>query len=392
MNFDISNPLPTNSTAGWMGGPESDGIWTGTSLNTTFTPGPGNGKPFGGLLSFYLDVGTSGQWNRHNATQRLGVGPYILWTYVPSIVSVLYGVLWQLVDGEVKRIEKYRELAQEGGCSARRTLCFDYHSFWTPLSILQGLRYKQWPVVCSSTGYVLAAIVVPNVQNYVFSWDTYSGAELAWGGQYSWQIAYADPYWSKILIGILVADLVCAVGLVFTLWKRSTCLTEDPRGIAFATSLILETGPKIEPNFTSGWTLNNPDQKYKLEANDGHLQLIPVMDTSTTSLTQNTQQSKKNTLKAAWAGIKTITRELWKQLSSRLNLLEEFLGRPTIRQYTDLGMLILWNGILLVILFGTVWVLSQMTSNAVREAQNYRLPWSPNLYLVVGVFLQVIHH
>ena len=42
----------------------------------------------------------------------MGIVEYILWTYIPSVVAVLYGVLWAIIDGEAKRVGKYHQLAK----------------------------------------------------------------------------------------------------------------------------------------------------------------------------------------------------------------------------------------------------------------------------------------
>lgn len=104
-----------NQNSYWYDGIETERIWTGAPSNTTFIPGPATGKLFRGLLSFNLDVGTTDQCNQHHATPRFGIGPHKLWTYVASIVTILYDVLWQVVDNEVKRGRKYKQLAKYRG-------------------------------------------------------------------------------------------------------------------------------------------------------------------------------------------------------------------------------------------------------------------------------------
>lgn len=150
---------------------------------------------------------------------------------MPSLVFVLYGVLWQVIDGETKRLEKYRQLTQADDCTAALSICLNYHSFWSPLAILQALRYRKWHVAFSSTGVVLSAIVVPNIQNYVFNWDVYCGVTLQWGAQDCVQLGYANEYYSKWLIAILALNLACALGFLWSFQTYPTHLTKDPRGI-----------------------------------------------------------------------------------------------------------------------------------------------------------------
>lgn len=93
-------------------------------------------------MSFYLDTSTSGSWDRKNASQNMGIVEYILWTYIPSVVAVLYGVLWAIVDGEAKRVGKYHQLAKPTGSLGKSSVCVDYYCFWSPLAILQALRFR----------------------------------------------------------------------------------------------------------------------------------------------------------------------------------------------------------------------------------------------------------
>jgi hypothetical protein len=72
----------------------------------------------------------------------MGIVEYILWTYIPSVVAVLYGVLWAIVDGEAKRVGKYHQLAKPTGSLGKSSVCVDYHCFWSPLAILQALRFR----------------------------------------------------------------------------------------------------------------------------------------------------------------------------------------------------------------------------------------------------------
>ncbi|KAI3391522.1 hypothetical protein diail_7184 [Diaporthe ilicicola] len=368
--WQISHQETVDTTA-WTSGDFATGIWTGDSLNSTFTPAAGYGRRIRGLIDFYLDIGASGQWSRHNTLQRLGSSRYIGWTYVPSIVFVLYGVLWQVVDGEVKRLEKYRQLGETGpSCSARQSISLNYHLFWSPLSILQALRYRQWSVAFSSTGLVLSGIIAPNVQNYVLTWNIYSGTALIWGGQCNRQVAYADQFWSKILLGILFANLACAVGLLFTLRHSPTNLTRDPRGLFNA--LVLTTNqPSSSPGLkrlfeSDGYAVCDkfkrcrlqirtlgPENHHRPYLDSGHEDIgLPYIFLKELKLYKKTKRLRSQ-LKSAWT----------KLLSER-------------------NLLLLWNIILTVTLALTAYVLKQMSTPEQDLLQNFHLPWSSNVYLV----------
>lgn len=95
---------------------------------------------------------------------------YWTFTFLPSLLAVLYGRFWKTLDDEVKRIDMYHRLQQKGGTTAERSVCLNYHTFWAPLSILQAVRYGHWTVAISSLGSILGSTIIPILQNYVFSW------------------------------------------------------------------------------------------------------------------------------------------------------------------------------------------------------------------------------
>lgn len=318
-------------------------------------------------MEVYLDTTVSGQWSRHNATQRLGHAKYIAWTYIPSLVFVLYGVLWQVIDGETKRLEKYRQLdARSGnGTTAAQSLCLNYHSFWSPLAIIQALRYKQWSVALSSTGLVLSSIVLPNLQNYVLTWDVYCGQSLPWGAQDCVQLAYADEYWSKCLIGALAATLACALGLLWSLAKCPMGLKEDPRGLEFVVALtafpdnrdLTDLQNDFVKDHSSGKVVNPRLSVLKIEGLEGdnpRLEYVDRKDLVTRSDCSKLQKA------IAW-----------------------------ISEHLKIALLAMFNLILLVTMAGAIYVLVQMNTPQQDLLQDYHLPWPPNLYLVVGVFVQV---
>ena len=158
---------------------------------------------------------------------------------MPTLIALIYGRLWKVLDDEVKRIDKYYRLSNQRGCSGKSSICLDYHSFWSPLAILQAARYGHWTVELSSTGAVLASIVVPIIQNNVFIWELYSGGSLSWADSYFWQVAITHPFWSKILAILLSVNLLCSIGLLILMPGQDAGLFEDPRQITTTHEVIL---------------------------------------------------------------------------------------------------------------------------------------------------------
>ncbi|KAL9608073.1 MAG: hypothetical protein Q9167_007073 [Letrouitia subvulpina] len=201
-----------------------------------------SGRPTRGLVSFYLDTGPSGNFDRKNATQRIGRGVNLLWTFFPTTVAVVFGTLWMTIDSEMKKHEKFRQLSRKEGCRGASSLCLDYHSFWIPFSVIQAIRYQQWPVACSSIGYTLALIAIPNIQNYSFKWVVFSGGHFEWGATYSWQSGQLDPYWTKVLLDLLALNLLCSLCL-FPFARPRAFVTSEPGGIMTVAELVWDKTP-----------------------------------------------------------------------------------------------------------------------------------------------------
>lgn len=389
----------------WTGGVDSDGHWSGDQFYSVFIPAANSEKLQRGLISFYVDQSYSGQWSRKNAVQRVSIGIYVTWTYIPSLVGVLYGLLWMVVDDEIKRIEKYRQLSLPEGCKGKSSLCLDYHSFWAPLSIFQGVRYQQWTVAFSSTGFVLASIVVPNIQNYVFQWVLYSGATLPWGGTFSWQVGLVDPYWSRVLVAILAMNFACLVGIMVVTVTEGTGLSEDMLGLAGHAGLILDKAPSDlgfeitdeEATFSEVCT-KLFEQRFHLSEENGF---------STLNVYAGTTYSKLSRIKVAVKSLRQYSsmpprrlqplfRKIWKPFGFFLSRAGEVVlmagcwitNCPHSFFFHPLA-LIFWLSSLVFLLSATIYVLVQMSQLSQTLLQNYNMPWPTNVYLVVGVLVQV---
>lgn len=341
----------------------------------------------------------SGQWDRRNASQRMGTPLYILWNYGPIIFTVLYGLLWQIVDGEVKRVEVYYQLSLQGGCLGKKSLSLNYHCFWSPLSIIQALRFRQWAVVLSSTGYTLSLIAIPNIQNYIFAWSVYSGGNLNWGGAYSWQVGYMDPLWTAILIGILSANLICIVALTIILQSRVSGLREDPVGIITMVKLISEN----QRGFAE-FRLEDTDAFENLETISSKLDVGRFEISSEYQLREYAHPqsvTSPNNSFILWTKLLPIAMvqrlsQVWRILKHTWNFIVGIVqsidtwinGRPQPFMFHPL-ISFLWITWLLLLLAANSYILVKMNTHTQRALYNFVIPWSPNAYLVVGVFIQV---
>ena len=265
-----------------------------------------------------------------------------------------------------------------------------YHEFWSPLAILQAFRYRQWAVVCTSTGYVIAAIVLPNLQNYVFAWDIFAGTNQLWGGQQTHQVGYMVGSWTVVLLALLALNMSLAIGLYLCLEIHPLCLYEDPRGVAFAVSILLKSEAELKQHFREFQIERNvrlllqhdPDGTAQLQV----LRPSPATSRATDPLMQHMKSVLVNVKQWVTPPATTIRKrfELW--LSRYIHLPRNVW---TWIDVFSLLLLIFWNTLLVSLLVAAAWVFVHMIRPVQMQGQNYQLPWSSNVYLIAGVFVQV---
>jgi len=66
----------------------------------------------------------------------LNTWDYFSFKYLPTLIAVSFGVLWQITDFEVKRLEAYYQLSKPGGALAAESINVDYSTFTPFLSKL----------------------------------------------------------------------------------------------------------------------------------------------------------------------------------------------------------------------------------------------------------------
>ncbi|KAL9043703.1 MAG: hypothetical protein Q9214_003116 [Letrouitia sp. 1 TL-2023] len=362
-----------------------------------------SGRPVRGLVSFYLDTGPSGNFDRKNATQRMGPTMNMLWTYFPTTVAVVYGTLWMIVDSEMKKREKFRQLSQKKGCKGASSLCLDYHYFWIPCSVIQAVRYQQWPVACSSIGYTLALIAIPNIQNYAFKWVVFSGGHFEWGAAYSWQSGQLDPYWAKVLLALLALNLLCSLCL-FPFTRSRAFVASEPGGIMTIAELVWDKVPAdfgLEASHETApvtkiasilwdqrFCVVEENQSMRLEVLRGSTS--PPQSPVSTSITPPPFQGRNRCFReicqksrAYWNLFLLKTKPYVRKVSIWMN------GSPYPFLLTPLA-LTLWIIFLSLILTANAYIVHNMTRPQQLADQNYVLPFNPSLYIVVGVSIQSI--
>ncbi|KAH6895921.1 hypothetical protein B0T10DRAFT_558091 [Thelonectria olida] len=89
----------------------------------------------------------------------------ITYLYVPNIIAVLYSLIWNWIDLDVKRLQPWFELSKSNGAAAKDTLFLDYPSQFAALVPFHALRRRHWPVFFSGSTLILIFWVLTPIQS-----------------------------------------------------------------------------------------------------------------------------------------------------------------------------------------------------------------------------------
>ena len=158
---------------------------------------------------------------------ELSMADFFCWKYLPTIVAVTFGVMWQIVDYEVKRLEPYYQLSRPEGALAIGSLNRDYLTAWSITAPFKALKYRQWAVFFSSIIYLIAAPLIPVLQIGSLMLTPPQDRRKPDEPKF----VEVNPVWSRLLTAScgVVALLGCL--LLYQL-RRKSGLLSDPRGIA----------------------------------------------------------------------------------------------------------------------------------------------------------------
>ncbi|KUI74115.1 hypothetical protein VM1G_09904 [Cytospora mali] len=157
-------------------------------------------------------------------------GVYFAIKFLPTIIAVVFGVLWQITDFEVKRLEAYYQLSKEGGATAEETLNVDYitnFSFWRPIRAFQ---LRQFAVTVSSIASLLAVSAVPTLSaaSIVLSPNRMERLDDPTG----LKEILVHPVWSRVQEVVLIIIAIMGCILFYQLSSRRSGLLADVKGIA----------------------------------------------------------------------------------------------------------------------------------------------------------------
>ncbi|POS77490.1 spray [Diaporthe helianthi] len=184
----------------------------------------------GGLTESLYQSSTKKPLVSFNTPQEISPGTYFVVKFLPTILAVLYGVLWQITDLEVRRLKAYYQLSKEGGATSAETLNVDYITDLSFLRPLYAYQLRHYAVMVSSMASLLAVSAVPTLTSacIILTPDR----EIRTQNPDGVKKILLDPTWSRILEVVFYSIAVMGAVLFYQLQSRRSGLLADVRGIA----------------------------------------------------------------------------------------------------------------------------------------------------------------
>lgn len=89
--------------------------------------------------------------------------------YAPTIIAVVYGLLWSWIDLDIKRMEPYYQLCNTGGALAEDSLLLQYPFDFVALVPFQAARRKQWSVLTAGIAGIVVLWTLTPLQAGIFA-------------------------------------------------------------------------------------------------------------------------------------------------------------------------------------------------------------------------------
>ncbi|KAJ6783351.1 hypothetical protein PWT90_04350 [Aphanocladium album] len=186
---------------------------------------------------------------------------YFAVKFLPTLAAVIYGVLWQFTDFEVRRLEAFYQLSKDGGALAAESINVDYVTSFNLFRPFRALKLGHYTVAVSSLGTLLAGSLGP----------TFAAASVILTPSLHERKMHPDAEktltfsstWSRLLTSALAICAVLAAILFTLLQKRRSGLNSDVRGIAGLASMAVVS--HILMDFKDMDTAKHHDIHHKLK-------------------------------------------------------------------------------------------------------------------------------
>jgi hypothetical protein len=155
--------------------------------------------------------------------------------FLPIIVAVSYGVLWQITNFNVMRLEAYYQMSKEGGALAAESINVDYLTQFNLFRPFRALYCRHYAVAVSSVASLLANALVPTLSaaSIILSPDRDTRSRFP-NAEKSILIHHV---WARLLTALFCIIAVLGCALFYLLQTRRSGLLADVKGIAGLASM-----------------------------------------------------------------------------------------------------------------------------------------------------------
>lgn len=174
---------------------------------------------------------------KFQAPEEIKPFDYFVLKFLPTIVTVTFGVLWTMVDFEVRRLEAFYQMSKEGGALAAESINVDYLTLFNVMRPLRAIHRKHYAVAVSSIISLLAVSVVPTLGSaaIVMNPDKITRHD----NPSIEKTITMHPVLSRLLTSTFVIIATLGVGLLYQLQSRRSGLLADVKGIAGLASMAV---------------------------------------------------------------------------------------------------------------------------------------------------------
>ncbi|KAI0479652.1 hypothetical protein F4859DRAFT_443136 [Xylaria cf. heliscus] len=195
------------------------------------------------------------------SAQDLNPGLYFVFKFVPTIITVAYGVLWQNTDFEVRRLEAFYQMSKDGGALAAESINVDYITLFNFTRPLLALHRKHYAVFISSVATLLAVSLVPTLGAAALILTPDRATRLSNPNEP--KVITVSAILSRVLTGIFFGIAILGCILFYQLTTRRSGLQADVKGIAGLASMAVVS--HIMTDFTDMDTAKPKDIHQKLK-------------------------------------------------------------------------------------------------------------------------------
>ncbi|KAI0434274.1 hypothetical protein F5Y09DRAFT_266169 [Xylaria sp. FL1042] len=191
----------------------------------------------------------------------LNPGLYFVFKFVPTIITVTYGVLWQNTDFEVKRLEAFYQMSKDGGALAAESINVDYITLFNFGRPLLALHRKHYAVFFSSVATLLAVSLVPTLGAAAIVLTPNRETRLSNPNEL--KVITVSAVLSRVLTATFFVIAILGCVLFYQLTTRRSGLLADVKGIAGLASMAVVS--HIMTDFIDMDTAKPKDIHHKLK-------------------------------------------------------------------------------------------------------------------------------